>query len=106
MKSFARFLKFLLLMAVVMAAFIFSMRNSTPVGLWLVYEFEPRPVSLWIMLAFAGGGLCGMLLGFGVWRKIRMNSQRQRLEVQLQQCRRDLASLQMQPDSSDRQRVP
>jgi uncharacterized integral membrane protein len=96
MKSFAGFLKFLLLMSIVIAGFIFALQNSTPVGLWLVQDFAPRPLSLWILFAFSCGGLSGLLLGYGLWRKIRLSWQLHQLQTQLRTCRQELAELRSQ----------
>lgn len=96
MKSFAGFLKILLLLAAVLAGFVFALKNATPVGLWLVQDFAPRPVSVWLLLAFTSGGLSGLLLGYGLWRKIRMDWQLRQVQSQLQQVRQELADLRRQ----------
>jgi lipopolysaccharide assembly protein A len=42
---------------------LFALQNETPVALdVLVYTFEPRSLALWLLSAFAIGGLVGMLL--------------------------------------------
>jgi len=94
MKSFVRFLKFLLLMLLVLAAFVFSLKNATPVSLWLVREFAPRPVSLWILVAFTSGALLGLLLGHGLWRLVRLAQQLRNLRTELDQCQHDLVAQQ------------
>lgn len=42
---------------------LFALQNEVPVALdVLVYTFEPRSLALWILVAFALGGVVGMLL--------------------------------------------
>ncbi len=96
MTSLARFLKFLFLMLFVLAGFIFAIRNSSAVGLWLLADLAPRPLGLWILLAFAAGGLLGLLVGYGLWRKIRLGWQLRQLQGQLRHCQQELAALRQQ----------
>ncbi|HWK55053.1 MAG TPA: lipopolysaccharide assembly protein LapA domain-containing protein [Hyphomicrobiales bacterium] len=98
MKSFARFLLFLLFVLVVLAGFLFTIRNSTPVSLWLGVDFAPRPVSIWLLGGFILGTGVGLFLGFGLWGRLRtgltLRQQRQQLERQeheLAQLRASLA---------------
>lgn len=105
MKSLAGLLKFLLLMSILLAGFLFALRNSEPTALWLVRDFAPRPLSLWILLAYACGGLSGLLLGQGVWARLRLGRKVRQLDAQLQQCRQELASLKQQA-ATDPGRMP
>lgn len=98
MNSFAGFLKFVLLLLVLLAGFVFALQNATPVGLWLIHDFAPKPVSVWLLLAFSCGSLSGLLLGFGIWRRIRLGRQLRQLQSELQQCRQELAELRRQRD--------
>ena len=42
---------------------LFALQNEAPVALdVLVYTFQPKSLALWILSAFAIGGLVGMLL--------------------------------------------
>jgi uncharacterized integral membrane protein len=88
MKSVIRFLWFLLFLLVVLAGFVFTMRNPEPVALWLGLQFSPRPLSVWLLAAFIFGGLIGLSLGLGIWRglkaRLALRQQRQRLEQQEQ----------------------
>lgn len=94
MKSLIGFLKFLLLAACVLAGFIFAARNAQPVALWLMADFAPRPLGLWLLLAFACGALLGLLLGFGLFRKLKLSWQLRQMQGQLQRCREQLAAAQ------------
>ena len=94
MKSFIGFLKFLLLAVCVLAGFIFAARNAQPVALWLLADFAPRPLGMWLLLAFAAGALLGLLLGIGLFRKLRLTWQLRQVQGQLQRCRQELAAAQ------------
>jgi len=71
MKSFFRFLFFLILILTVLAGFLFTIRNPEPVKLWLGIDLEPRPLSVWLIGAFIMGGLAGAILAAGLWRRFR-----------------------------------
>jgi len=46
---------------------LFALQNEMPVPLdMLVYTFEPRSLALWVLSAFAIGGVLGMLLSSGI----------------------------------------
>ena len=106
MTSFAGFLKFLLFLLTILAGFVFALQNATPVGFWLIQDFAPRPLSVWLLLAFSCGGLSGLLLGYGLWRRIRMGWQLRHLQSQLQQCRQELADMRRQPDADQNRKAP
>ena len=62
-----KLLRNLLTLALVIGAaavgVLFALQNEVPVALdLLVYTFEPRSLALWVLSAFALGGLVGMLL--------------------------------------------
>jgi uncharacterized integral membrane protein len=86
MKSVLRFLWFLLFLLVVLAGFIFTVHNADAVPLWLGLQFDPKPLSVWLLTAFIGGGLIGLSLGLGIWRglktRLTLRQQRQRLDQQ------------------------
>jgi uncharacterized membrane protein YciS (DUF1049 family) len=53
----------LVVLAALALAVLFSLQNKSPVPLdLLVYTFEPRSLAVWVLLAFALGGLAGMLV--------------------------------------------
>jgi Protein of unknown function (DUF1049). len=86
MKSVIRFLWFLLFLLVGLAGFLFTIRNPEPIALWLGVQFDPKPLSIWVLSAFIIGGLIGLALGLGIWRglktRLTLRQQRQRLEQQ------------------------
>lgn len=106
MNSFAGFIKFVLLLLVLLAGFVFALQNTTSVGLWLIHDFAPKPVSLWLLLAFSCGGLSGLVLGYGMWRRIRMGWQLRQLQSELQQCRQELAALRRERDGEQQKLMP
>jgi lipopolysaccharide assembly protein A len=61
-----RLLRNLVILLIVIAMFaagaLFALQNTQPVPLdLLVYSFEPHSLALWLLSAFALGGLAGML---------------------------------------------
>lgn len=99
MKSLARLLKFLLLVCVVLAGFVFALKNTSPVSLWLLTDFAAKPLSVWLLLSFSIGAATGFLLGFGVWQRIRSGVQVRQLQVQLRVANQELAALRQQQGS-------
>jgi lipopolysaccharide assembly protein A len=77
-------LKRLLLVALVLAAglwaFLFSLANSEPAALDLVFtRLEPAALSVWLIAAFVAGGLCGLFAGsVAIWRAQRALSRSRR----------------------------
>lgn len=100
MKSFIRFLLFLFLVLVVLAGFVFTLKNSSPVSLWLWAELAPRPLSLWIIGAFICGGVSGLLLGIGLWRKLRTGMQLRQLQSRLERSEAERSRLQQQLETA------
>lgn len=63
MKFLLNILTVLVVLATVAVGVLFALQNKLPVPLdMLVYTFEPRSLALWILSAFALGGLLGMLI--------------------------------------------
>jgi uncharacterized integral membrane protein len=93
MKSVARFLLFLFFVLVALSGFIFTIRNSAPIGFWLGIGFEPKPVGVWVLLAFTTGGLLGLLLGIGLLSRLRNRMQIMQLRSRLHQAEQELAAL-------------
>jgi putative membrane protein len=62
-----KFLRNLLTVVIVLATLavgvLFALQNKMPVPLdLLVYTLEPRSLALWVLAAFAVGGVLGMLI--------------------------------------------
>ena len=62
MKLLRNLLYILFILAMAAVGGFFAMQNGTPVPLdLLVITLEPRSIALWILLAFALGGVLGMV---------------------------------------------
>jgi uncharacterized membrane protein YciS (DUF1049 family) len=63
MKFLRKILTILIVLATIGVGVLFALQNKVPVPLdLLVYTFEPRSLALWVLAAFALGGLLGMLI--------------------------------------------
>lgn len=63
MKLLRNLLSIAFVLAMVAVGVLFALQNKTPVPLdMLVYTFEPKSLALWVLVAFALGGILGMLL--------------------------------------------
>lgn len=95
MNRFVRFFIWLFLLLVFLASVGFSFFNTAPVSLSLGYTtLSPQPLSVWVIGAFVLGGLCGLLLGAGLFRHLRA-----RLEIN--RLRKQVAALEQQLSVSD-----
>ena len=62
MKFLRKLVTVLVVLATLGVGVLFALQNKTPVPVDLVvYTFEPRSLALWILAAFAIGGILGML---------------------------------------------
>jgi putative membrane protein len=72
MNKLMRLIAWIFLFLVFLGSIAFSFFNTEPVPLSFGFVvLSPQPLSLWVVLAFAAGGLLGLLLGFGMsgnWR--------------------------------------
>ncbi len=63
MKFLRRLLTVVIVIAMVGAGVLFALQNEVAVPLdILVYQFQPRSLALWILLALALGGVAGLLV--------------------------------------------
>tara|TARA_R110002049_G_scaffold72450_4_gene186837 strand:+ start:2957 stop:3268 length:312 start_codon:yes stop_codon:yes gene_type:complete len=63
MKLLAKFLTLLIVLAMLVIGVLFALQNKEPVPLdLLVYTFAPQSLALWVLCAFALGGLLGLLV--------------------------------------------
>ena len=77
MKLLRNLLTIALVLAMAAIGVLFALQNEMPVPLdMLVYTFEPRSLALWILSAFAIGGLLGMLLSSGILMRQRASLSR------------------------------
>jgi putative membrane protein len=67
MKLLRNLITVLLVLATASVGVLFALQNETPVPLdVLVYTFEPRSLALWVLSAFAVGGVLGLVLSSGI----------------------------------------
>lgn len=63
MKLLRNLLSIALVLATVAIGVLFALQNKMPVPLdLLLYTFEPKSLALWVLAAFALGGVSGMVL--------------------------------------------
>lgn len=63
MKLLRNLLTTVVVLATLAIGVLFALQNKSEVPLdLLVYTFEPRSISVWVLFAFAIGGLLGMLV--------------------------------------------
>ena len=63
MKLLRNLLYIAIVVAMVAVGVLFALQNEIPVPLdLLVVSFEPRSLALWLLIAFALGGILGMLM--------------------------------------------
>jgi putative membrane protein len=63
MKFLRTLLTLLIVLAMLALGILFALQNKQPVPLdLLVYTFEPQSLALWVLCAFALGGLLGLVM--------------------------------------------
>lgn len=63
MKLLAKFFTLVIVLAMMIIGILFALQNKQPVPLdLLVYTFTPQSLALWVLCAFALGGLFGLLM--------------------------------------------
>ena len=92
MKLLRNLLTIALVLAMAAVGVLFALQNEVPVPLdMLVYTFEPRSLALWVLSAFAIGGVLGMLLSSGIL--LRQRASLARANRQLQRTRSEVDTL-------------
>jgi putative membrane protein len=72
MKFIRNLLVFIFLCAVLLVGMSFAVQNTARVPLDLLFiQLGERSLSLWVLLAFATGGVIGMLTSIGVILRLR-----------------------------------
>ncbi|MFM1895694.1 MAG: hypothetical protein RLZZ385_768 [Pseudomonadota bacterium] len=98
MRKFKRIATGLFLLLVFLAGISFSFLNDTPVPLSLgLWSFAPRPVALWIIMAFAIGGLLGLLFGTGISHYFRSQREIRELRKRLRAAETEAGKLRNMP---------
>jgi len=98
MRKFLRFLGLVFLLLVFLASVGFSFVNQTPVGLSFgLWEFAPQPIAVWVISAFAIGGLLGLAFGTGIATYFRNRIEIRKLRKQLKQAEGEIEKLNSSP---------
>ena len=72
MKFLRKIITILIVLATIGVGVLFALQNKVPVPLdLLVYTFEPKTLALWVLGAFALGGLLGMLISSALMVRLR-----------------------------------
>ena len=100
MSKIARFITGLFFLLVVLAGFIFTSNNSVLVPLWIGIELSPQSLAVWVLLAFAWGGVLGLLLGYGLFRHIKAQFKINQLEARLKKDQSNNISLPIETKKS------
>lgn len=94
MQKLTRLLTSVFLLLVFVSGIAFSYWNTTSVSLSFGWWVSPeQPVAVWIIAAFAIGGLIGVLAGTGIARYFRHVRELKRLQRQLQDSKIEVARL-------------
>ncbi|MCY4181330.1 MAG: lipopolysaccharide assembly protein LapA domain-containing protein [Gammaproteobacteria bacterium] len=94
MGTFTRLLAGVFAIGVFVAAVVFAFYNDTPVAIGLgAWRSPPQAVSIWILGAFLGGGLLGLLLGLRLFQGLRRSSREKKLIRQLATARGEIERL-------------
>jgi uncharacterized integral membrane protein len=84
MHKLIRILAAIFLLLVFFATVGFSFLNTTPVALSMgFWEFAPQPLAVWVVAAFALGGLLGLLFATGFSKYLKNKLELRRLRKQL-----------------------
>lgn len=94
MRQITQLLSGFFLLLVFAVSITFSYFNPTPIGLDIgLWQLSPQPVSVWVIGAFVLGGLLGLLLGLGIFRKLKSRAEIRRLNKALREAEIEVAQL-------------
>ena len=92
MKFLRNLFTIVIVLATVAVGVLFALQNKMPVPLdLLVYTFEPRSLALWVLAAFAVGGVLGMLISSVIL--VRMQASLATVKRQLAKARAEADKL-------------
>jgi len=92
MRLLLKILTLVLVIAMLVAGVLFAVQNKEPIALdLLVYTFAPHSLALWVLAAFALGGIAGMLASSAVI--LRLRAARSGTQRQLQKANAELDRL-------------
>lgn len=92
MKLLSKLFTLLLVLGMIAVGTLFALQNDAPVPLdMLIYQFAPQSIALWVLGAFAAGGIVGMLVSSALMVRLRASLSGSRR--QLEKTRLELAKL-------------
>ena len=84
MKSLFRFLTLLFFVGLILLAFLFAVKNTMPVSLWLGITLPEYSVGIIVIATFILGGILGLLLGLGIFRQLKYRIKIRQLQSRLE----------------------
>ncbi|MDP1930117.1 MAG: lipopolysaccharide assembly protein LapA domain-containing protein [Gammaproteobacteria bacterium] len=80
MHRLLRICSWIFLLLIFLVGILFSFFNTESVSLSFGFVvMQPQPLSVWVITAFALGGLIGLMLGAGIFKGVRSRIEIQRL---------------------------
>lgn len=96
MRWIRRLLVIIVLLLVLAFGLLFSLQNGARVPLdLLVAQLQERPLAVWLLVAFALGGVAGMVVSSVAL--VRLQASRFRLRRRLEACEKELSGLKTAP---------
>ncbi len=93
MNKLARIIVWCFIFIIFVASIVFSFSNTQPVALSFgIVTLAPQALAVWIIAAFALGGVLGLLLGAGLVRNLRAKLEIKRLRSQVSKLEKSLAN--------------
>ncbi len=89
MRKLMHFMELVCFLLVVLGGFIFASQNTSKVPLWIGVELAPQNMAVWILLAFAWGGVLGLAIGYGLFRRIKAQYRIRQLEARLKKLEKN-----------------
>lgn len=84
MKRLKRWLIMFFMLCLVLLSTGFALWNTEPVALSFgLFSFQPRPLSVWIIISFCLGALSSLVLGAGLIRHLQLRNRIRQLEKEL-----------------------
>jgi uncharacterized integral membrane protein len=88
MLKLSRAFKLLFLVMIFLLSVGFTFFNTQQIALSFGFVvFAPQPLALWVLSAFISGGLVGLALGAGIFRRWRGEREIERLRAELMQTK-------------------
>jgi putative membrane protein len=92
MKQLRTLLTVIVVLAMLVVSVLFALQNKAPVPLdLLVYTLGPQSLALWVLVAFALGGLLGMIVSSVIL--VRTRASLSACRKQLDRAREDVSKL-------------